>query len=56
MESFFRSLKSERLYLPHYRSYEEACTDVFDYILFYNHQRRHSTLGYVTPVEYERGR
>mgnify|MGYP002138722940 FL=1 len=56
MESFFRSLKSERVYLTHYRSYEEARTDVFDYIRFYNHQRRHSTLGYVTPVEYERRR
>jgi len=56
MESFFRSLKSERVYLTHCRSYEEARTDVFDYIRFYNHQRRHSTLGYVTPVEYERRR
>ncbi|OWY37633.1 hypothetical protein CEK28_16540, partial [Xenophilus sp. AP218F] len=33
-----------------------ARTDVFDYIRFYNHQRRHSTLGYVTSVEYERRR
>lgn len=56
MGSFFRSLKSERVYLIHYRSYEEARTDVFDYIRFYNHQRRHSILGYVTPVEYERRR
>ncbi|WP_158300557.1 IS3 family transposase [Chromobacterium sp. ATCC 53434] len=56
MESFFRSLKSERVYLTHYRSYEEARTDVFDYIRFYNHQRRHSTLGYLTPVEFERRR
>lgn len=56
MESFFRSLKSERVYLTHYRSYEEARTDGFDYIRFYNHQRRHSTLGYLTPVEFERRR
>ena len=54
MESFFRSLKSERAYLTHYRSYEEARADVFDYIRFDNHKRRHSTLGYLTPVEFER--
>ena len=56
MESFFRSLKSEWVYLTYYRSYEEARTDVFDYIRFYNHQRRHSTLGYLTPVEFGRRR
>lgn len=45
MESFFRSLKSERVYLTRYGSYNEARSDVFDYIRFYNHHRRHSTLG-----------
>ena len=56
MESFFRSLKSERVYLTSYWGYEKARTDVFDYIRFYNHQRRHSTLGYLTPVEFEQSR
>lgn len=53
MESFFRSLKAERVYLTRYRSYDEARRDVFDTIRFYNHQRRHSTLGYLSPIEFE---
>jgi len=51
MESFFRSLKAERVYLTRYGSYQEAKTDLFDYIRFYNHRRRHSTLGYLSPME-----
>ncbi len=35
MESFFRSLKAERVYLTRYASYQEAKTDLFDYIRFY---------------------
>ncbi|GGP22114.1 IS3 family transposase [Silvimonas iriomotensis] len=53
MESFFRSLKAERVHLTRYGTYDEARADVFDYIRFYNHHRRHSTLGYLTPVEFE---
>ncbi|EAA3799205.1 hypothetical protein DOQ73_23405, partial [Salmonella enterica subsp. enterica] len=40
MESFFRSLKTERVHLTCYASYQEAKTDLFDYIRFYNHRRR----------------
>ena len=54
MESFFRSLKAERVYLTRYANYQEAKTDLFDYIRFYNHRRRHSTLGYLSPMEFER--
>ena len=56
MESFFSSLKLERVYRkPRYRTRDEARADVFDYIeCFYNPRRRHSTLGQVSPAEFER--
>lgn len=54
MESFFSSLKTERTARKVYRSRAEARSDVFDYIeRFYNSTRRHSTLGYVSPIEFE---
>jgi putative transposase len=55
MESFFSSLKIERTARKNYRTRNEAKADVFDYIeRFYNMTRRHSTIGYVSPVEFER--
>ena len=55
MESFFSSLKTERIERKIYRTRNEARADVFDYIeRFYNAIRRHSTIGYVSPVEFER--
>jgi len=55
MESFFSSLKTERTARKTYRSRFEAKADVFDYIeRFYNPRRRHSTLGYLSPIEFER--
>ena len=55
MESFFSSLKTERIGRKVYRSRDAARADVFDYIeRFYNTIRRHSTIGYVSPVEFER--
>lgn len=55
MESFFSSLKTERIGKTVYRTRDDARADVFDYIeRFYNTVRRHSTLGYRSPVEYER--
>ena len=54
MESFFSSLKTERTALRTYRSRDQAKADVFDYIeRFYNQRRRHSKLGYKSPVEFE---
>jgi putative transposase len=55
MESFFSSLKTERIARKMYRTRDEAKADVFDYIeRFYNPKRRHSTIGYMSPMEFER--
>jgi len=54
MESFFSSLKTERSARKVYRTRDEAKADVFDYIeRFYNPKRRHSTIGYMSLVEFE---
>lgn len=50
-ESFFNSLKNERVHGVRYESRTQAQADLFDYIeAFYNRRRRHSTLGYRSPV------
>jgi putative transposase len=55
MESFFSSLKTERTARKNYRTRNVVRADVFDYIeRFYNATRRHSTIGCVSPVEFER--
>jgi putative transposase len=52
-ESFFNSLKNERVHGTRYETRAEAMTDLFDYIEpFYNRKRRHSTLGYKSPVQF----
>lgn len=54
-ESFFGSLKNELVHYEDYRSRSEARQSIFEYIeVFYNRQRRHAFLNYMTPVEYER--
>jgi putative transposase len=53
-ESFFASLKKELVHDEDYQTREEARVSIFEFIeVFYNRQRRHSTLGYVSPAEYE---
>lgn len=53
-ESFFATLKCERLHRCQYRTPEEAQHDIVRYIeTWYNPRRRHSTLGYLSPLEYE---
>ena len=55
MESFFPSLKTERIARKTYRTRNQARADVFDHIeRFYNTTRRYSTLGYLSPVDFER--
>ncbi len=54
VESFFATLKKELVHDRRYSSREEAKQDIFEYIeVFYNRQRRHTTLGYRTPAEFE---
>lgn len=54
-ESFFHTMKTEHIYLTHYRTREEAKTSIFEYIeVFYNRLRLHSTLGYMSPLEFEK--
>ena len=55
IESFFSTLKRERVNRRRYATRDEARADVFDYIeRFYNPRRRHSTLGLLSPDEFER--
>lgn len=56
-ESFFASLKKELTHHEDYQTREEARASIFEYIeVFYNNQRLHSSLGYVTPAAYEQSR
>ena len=54
MESFFHTLKTEHVYFYNFRTRQEAMRSIFEYVeIFYNRQRSHSTLGYLTPLEFE---
>lgn len=54
MESFFSSLKTECVHRQAYQSRTEAKQSIFEWIeVFYNRQRRHSSLAYRSPVAYE---
>ncbi len=55
MESFFHSLKVEDIHEQDFKTRTEARTALFDYIeIFYNRQRLHSSIGYRSPIEYEK--
>lgn len=54
-ESFFHTLKTELTHHRRYQTRQVAKQDIFEYIeVFYNRQRRHSTIGYQTPLGYEK--
>jgi putative transposase len=57
MESFFASLKKELVHDADFATRAQARAAIVEYIeVFYNNQRRHSSLGYVSPAEYEQSR
>mgnify|MGYP003610129863 CR=1 FL=1 len=54
-ESFFKTLKAEEVFHRKYQTKEEARMSIFEFIeVFYNRQRKHSYLGYLSPEEFER--
>jgi len=54
-ESFFHTLKTELIHHRRFETREQAKYEIFEYIeVFYNRQRKHSTLGYRTPAEFDR--
>jgi len=54
MESFFHTLKTEHIYFEFYKTRKQAKQSIFEYVeVFYNRKRRHSTLGYVSPMIFE---
>ena len=54
VESFNGTLKTELVHRQHYATRQEATQAIFEYVeVFYNRQRRHSALGYVSPVDFE---
>ena len=54
-ESFFATLKTELVYLERFGTREEAKFKIFDFIeVFYNRQRSHSSIGYKSPVDFEK--
>ena len=54
MESFFHTLKTEHIFFCEYETRKQAMQSIFEYVeIFYNRQRMHSTLNFMSPVEFE---
>jgi putative transposase len=55
-ETFFATLKKELVYRSSWPTRRDLISEIFEYIeTFHNLRRRHSTLGYLSPVEFEEG-
>ena len=53
-ESFFKTMKTEMVYHTKFKTRREASMAIFEYIeIWYNRKRSHSTLGFLSPVEFE---
>ncbi len=52
-ERFFRSLKHEQLNYERFKTKVEAKLSIIDYLAFYNGKRKHSKLGYLSPLDFE---
>jgi transposase InsO family protein len=55
MESFFHSLKAELIHGRSFQTVTALRQQLRRYVQYYNHQRLHSSLGFHSPVDYERG-
>lgn len=54
MESFFHTLKTEHVFFQNFKTRDDAVQSIFEYVeVFYNRQRIHSPLGYLSPCEFE---
>ncbi len=53
-ESFFKTMKAEELYRYNYKSEREVIKSIHDYTIYYNEERPHTYLGYLTPNKYEK--
>ncbi len=52
-ETFFSTLKKELVYLTEFKTIDQARTEIFEFIeIYYNRQRLHSSLGYLSPLEF----
>lgn len=52
-ESLWGALKAERLYGMRFATRRQAMDELIDWLMYYNHRRRHSTLDYISPMQFE---